>query len=176
MNALRTLLAAGLLISLALAGCAGAVPPSPSPTTPPPTDPPPTEVPGGLDSPSVGPGGGMNPIPGQPDLVVPMPGTINPQPVSIETLEAQIDGRRVVILATWTSGVQPCYQLDTVAVKQDGNAFTISMLEGSGQADAMCIEIAMQHATAIDLGELDPGDYTVEAQDGPATPLEITIS
>ena len=179
MHALRPALL--VVVSLLFVGCAGSAAPSPSIATPPATDPPPTAVPGGPDgdSPDSGVGSGANPGgpgAGQPDLVVPRPGTVNPQPVSIETLEAQIDGRTVVILATWTSGIEPCYQLDTVAVKQDGNAFTISMTEGSGQADVICIEIAKQHATAVDLGELEPGEYTVQAQEGPAAPISFSIS
>lgn len=115
--------------------------------------------------------------PDQPDLVVAKPGTTkDPHPVSIETLEQQIDGRKVVIIATWTSGTEPCYVLDTVAVKQDGNAFTIALTEGSADPNAMCIEIAMQHATGVDLGELPPGEYTVQAQEGTAKPISFTVS
>jgi hypothetical protein len=183
MNLVRSALVTVLLVS-ALAGCAGASAPGASPSGATPTNPPPTDVPGGNDGsvtpdPGVIGGGGVDPGgpgAGQPRVVVPRPGTINPQPVSIETLEAQIDGRRVVILATWWSGVEPCYQLDTVGVKQDGNAFTVALTEGSGQADVMCIEIAEQHATAIDLGELEPGTYTVEAQAGTAQPISFTVS
>jgi hypothetical protein len=183
MNAVRSALVVGLFASLAIAACSGSAA-SPSPSAVPPTDPPPTQVPGGRSADPSDPGaggggggGGTNPgMPGSvPPLSVPKPGTLNPHPVPIETLEAQIDGRRVVILATWWSGIEPCYQLDSVAVKQDGNAFTIQLIEGSGPADQMCIEIAMQHAAAIDLGELAPGDYTVAAQDGTAAAIAFTI-
>lgn len=184
MNAVRSTLAVGLILSLALAGCASSAAPSATPSSPP-TQPPPTAVPGGgSDGPSSaepgvigGGGGGIAPAPGQPRIVQPKPGTtVDPNPVSIETLEAQIDGRGVVILATWTSGVEPCYTLDTVTVDQAGNEFTISMTEGSADADAMCIEIAEQHATGVDLGELEPGDYRVVAKDGTAEPIEFTVS
>lgn len=181
MNAVRSSLAVGLVLSLALAGCASGAAPSATPSSQP-TQPPPTAVPNASDLPaSVDPGviggGGAGPGPGQPKLVQPKPGTtVNTHPVSIETLEAQIDGRRVVILATWTSGVEPCYVLDTVTVDQAGNEFTISMTEGSAEADVMCIEIAEQHATGVDLGELEPGDYRVVAKDGTAEPIEFTIS
>ena len=180
MHISRSALLVGLLTTVTLAGCAAGAAASPSPAAP--TDPPPTQVPGGRQSPDPGAIGGDGTLPGgpglgQPDLVVPKPGTtINAHPVSVETLEAQIDGRRVVVFATWWSGIAPCHVLDTVAVKQDGNAFTISLTEGAGDADAMCIDIAQQHATAIDLGELPAGDYTVEAQDGEAPPISFSIS
>jgi hypothetical protein len=181
MNAVRSALVVGLFLSLALAACGGAAA-TPSPSAPP-TDPPPTAVPGGPSGDPSDPGagggaggGGTNPgAPGGIQLSVPKPGTQNPHPVEIETLEEQIDGRHVVVFATWWSGVEPCYQLDSVNVKQDGNVFTIQLLEGSGPGDQMCIEIAQQHATAIDLGELAPGEYTVEAQDGAAEPITFTI-
>ncbi len=182
MNPLRTALATGLVLTVALAGCTSSAAPSASPSAAAPTDPPPTAVPGGPsgspDDGVIGGGGGSDPGPGgQPALAQPKPGTtIDPHPVSIETLEAQIDGRRVIVLATWTSGVEPCYVLDTVTVEQAGNEFTISMTEGSSEAGAMCIEIAQQHATGIDLGELEPGDYRVKAKDGGlAEPIEFTV-
>ena len=116
----------------------------------------------------------MEPNPGQPQLVIPKPGTLNPHPVAVERLEATVDGRNVTVVATWTSGVEPCNILDSVGVKQDGNELTINVTEGSANRDAMCIEIAVQKATLIELGELAPGDYTVAAQ--PGTPPRILFT
>lgn len=173
----------GLLLVTSLAACSSAAAPSasPAPATPAVTDPPPTQVPGGNpseapDGSNVGGGGGANPAPGEgPQFVVPKPGTKDPHPVSVETLEARVEGTKVTIVAGWWSGVEPCYQLDTVNVKRDGNGFTIALMEGNGDPDTMCIELAVQKATAIDLGDLEPGEYTVRAQDGTAEPIAFTV-
>jgi hypothetical protein len=39
----------------------------------------------------------------------------------------------------------------------------------------MCIEIALQKVTVVDLGELDPGEYTIRASEGPAPAVTITV-
>jgi hypothetical protein len=182
----RLALITGLLLATTLGACSAGAAPSPTPAAsttpqPSPTAAPPTQVPGGIgsDGPNtgIGGGGGVNPDPGQANFVVPRPGTRDPHPVSIQSLQAQVDGRRVIVIATWTSGVEPCYQLDTAAVKRDANSFTVALTEGHGGAeDVACIEIAMEKSTRIDLGELEPGDYTVSAQDSPAEPITFTIT
>lgn len=186
MTTLRSTLLVGLILATTLGGCAAAAAPSASPPAsqpptasldPTPTSAPPTQVPGGVDGGgNTGTSGGVvDPNPGGPTLVVPKPGTRDPRPVSVETLEAQVDGQRVTILATWWSGVEPCYTLDTVNLKRDGNDFTVALTEGHAGGDVACIEIAVQKATAIDLGELEPGDYTVTAQGSTAEPITFTV-
>jgi len=195
MTTLRPALIVCLLLATTLGACSAASAPSPSPaastapastsaapaSAPPPTAAPPTQVPGGaapsdpntgVVDPNPGAGGGA----GRSEQVVPKPGTLDPHPVSVETLDAQVDGRKVVIHATWWSGVEPCYTLDTVAVKRDGSEFTIALTEGNAKAGVACIEIAVQKSTAIDLGELQSGAYTVTAQDSTAAPITFTVA
>ena len=123
------------------------------------------------------PSGGGNLIdPGKPTLVLPRPGQLDPHPVSIEGLSARVEGRRVVVTATWWSGVEPCYVLDSVLVKRDDRTITVSVREGSSARDVACIEIAMHKVTVIDLGNLEPGTYTVVADKGDAQPVEVTVN
>jgi hypothetical protein len=133
----------------------------------------PDEPIGGSDDPN---GGGNVVDPGKPTLVLPRPGQLDPHPVSIEDLNARVEGRRVVVSATWWSGVEPCYVLDSVLVKRDGKAITVSVREGAGARDVACIEIAMHKVTVIDLGELEPGTYTIAADKGEAQPVEVTVN
>jgi len=167
-------------LSLILGACssagASAPPGSPSsaPSQIPSTQPLPSDPDGGVTSPpdpSLGDGGI-----GDGKLVVPRPGTINPRPVAVEKIEPAIDGRHVTVKLTWTSGVEPCYQLDSVLVSHDGNDIALTVVEGSGQADVMCIEIAQQKSTIVDLGELEPGEYTISATNSQIPPVTITVS
>jgi ABC-type transport system substrate-binding protein len=123
------------------------------------------------------PNGGGNVIdPGKPTFVLPKPGQLDPHPVSIEDLSARVEGHRVLVTATWWSGVEPCYVLDSAAVKIDGKTITVSVREGTGARDQPCIEIAVHKVTIIDLGELAPGTYTIAADKGEADPVEVTVN
>ena len=180
----RPILLLGLAALLTLAACAGGAastatssPPSASPSAP-------ASVPGGggsSDGPDTGVGAPVDPSPldpgaGQPALVIPKPGQLNPRPLPAETLEASVDGRRVLVKATWWSGVEPCYVLDSVDVKRSDNDIAITLIEGSSDLNAACIEIAMQKATIVDLGELEPGTYTISSPGGDAVPVTVTVS
>lgn len=127
-------------------------------------------------------GGIVDPTPvdpglGQAKLVIPRPGQLNPRPVGATRLEPAVNGRRVLVKVTWWSGVEPCNVLDSVTVERSGTDITIQLIEGSGDANAICIEIAQQKATIVDLGELDPGTYTISAGGkGDARPVTITVS
>jgi ABC-type transport system substrate-binding protein len=177
--ALRALLAV-LTVSILISACAGAaVPASPSA---PPSEAPPSSTPGqggGSSDPGGSPANPADPgvvQPGQPQFVVPKPGQKNVHPVSIEEMEARVEGRHAVLNARWWSGVEPCTVLDSVAWKRDGKTITISVREGSADGDAVCIDIAVYKATFIDLGQLDPGEYTVIAGEGNAAPISFTIA
>jgi hypothetical protein len=91
-------------------------------------------------------------------------------------MEVRVAGRHAVLNARWWSGIEPCNVLDSVAWKRDGTTISISVREGSGDGDLMCIDLAVYKATAIDLGELEPGEYTVIATDGDAAPITFTVS
>lgn len=94
----------------------------------------------------------------------------------MDGLSATVDGRRVHVTATWTSGVEPCYVLDTILVARDGSTFAITLREGHGPEDVACIEIAQMKATRVDLGELEPGTYTILDGAGGAAPIEVVVS
>jgi hypothetical protein len=174
-RAMKTLRAglAGFGLAFAVLGCsAGSVP---APSTPPASLPPDAPVAVDPGAGNVG-GGGAGIQPGQPTLVLPKPGQQNVHDVSIEELTARVAGRHVVLNARWWSGVEPCSVLDSVAVSRSGQTITVSVREGSGKGDVMCPDIAMLKVTPIDLGDLEPGDYTIAAQQGPAPAIVVTVS
>ena len=177
--ALPLAIVASLTLILAACSSAGASAPPGSPSSAPSGAP--LEQPGFSDpddsvtspsDPGLGGGGGI----GDGKVVVPRPGTINPRPVSVEKIEPSIDGRHVTVKLTWTSGVEPCYVLDSVIVSRDGNDIALTVVEGSGQQDVMCVEMAQQKSTIVDLGELEPGDYTISVTDSDIPPVTITVS
>jgi len=136
----------------------------------------------GQTDPSLPIGGAIDPIPvdpglGQAKLVIPRPGQLNPHPVGAASLEPAVTGRHVLVKVTWWSGVEPCNVLDSVLVARSGTDILIELVEGSGDANAICIEIAEQKATIVDLGELEPGTYTISAGGkGDAKPVTVTVS
>jgi len=156
--------------------------------------PPVTSDPGGADSsgstgggvpgdPGTGTGIGLpigpapvDPGAGQPAIVIPKPGRLNPHPVAPTALASSVDGRHVLVKVTWYGGVAPCSVLDSVTVARSANTIQLTVLEGADEADAICPEIAMLKATIVDLGELAPGTWTIRATDTDVAPIEVTIS
>jgi hypothetical protein len=124
---------------------------------------------------SPGSGAIVEPPPGG-DLVVPKPGQLDVKPIRADTLTATVDGRHVVLTIGWTSGVEPCYVLDSIVVDRDGHAITVTLREGHGPEEIMCIQIAQAHRTQVDLGELEPGAWTIADSQGGASPIEVVIS
>ena len=183
----RPLAIIGLLAVLTLGACASGAASTASPSPSPSADPSasaPGDLPSGGGS-SGGPGSGItnpvNPDPvdpgtGQAAIVVAKPGQLNPRPLPAAMLEASVDGRRVLVKATWWSGVEPCNVLDSVKVDRSGFDIAITLIEGTSDPNAACIEIAMQKATIVDLGELEPGTYTITSPGGDAAPLSVTVS
>ena len=176
------LLVLGLVAALLLSACSAATAPSASPSDAVAPTPGPSQGGGGgsdgdtgLSVPPGEPGAG-DPAPREPTLVVARPGQLDPHPVAVTLLEPSVEGRRVLVKASWYSGVEPCYVLDSVKVDQGGNEFVLTVIEGTGDPNAMCIEIAMYKATIVDLGELEPGEYTIRASDGEAPPITVTVS
>lgn len=187
----------GLLAVLLLGACSSAA--APSSTSPPiaasSSAPAPTSDPGrnsggsapgnpGQADPTAPIGGIVNPTPvdpglGQPKLVIPRPGQLNPRPVGAANLQPAVNGHHVLVKVTWWSGIEPCSVLDSVNVERSGTTITIHLIEGTGDASAICIDIAEQKATIVDLGELDPGIYTISnggKGDLLAAPVTITVS
>jgi hypothetical protein len=114
---------------------------------------------------------------GDANYVSPTQGLRDPHPVNVQLVRAVVgdDGKAIADLR-WYSGVAPCSQLDSVVIDQDDAAKTIrlTVLEGSGGGDVMCIEIAELHATAVDLGMLAAGTWTISAEgDAPAIKLDV---
>ena len=163
-----TLVLAWLLVACSSAGgAASAV--APSPAVPAPTSS--TDVPSSSDD-------GVGTI-GQPSgapFVVPKPGQLDVKPIKAEEITAAVDGRHVVLTIAWTSGVEPCYVLDSIVVDQGDHSFAITLREGHGPEDVMCIQIAERHQTQVDLGELEPGRYAITDAQGGAAPIGVTVS
>lgn len=187
-RAFRPLPIAALTAILTLAACSSAAGPSAPPSASPPAqDLPGSAAPGNADGSTGNPGTGIvNPDPGgagpvdpglgQAKLVVPKAGQLNPHPVSATNLQASVGGRRVLVKVSWYSGVEPCNVLDSVKVERNGTNIAITPIEGTGDANVACIELAVLKATIVDLGELAPGTYTITAPNSEATPIEITVA
>lgn len=170
MNDLRSgwRLGVGIMsLAIVLVACGSAA--SPPPTV---TDPPDAPVTAPPDS----GGGNGNVLP--PDgakVVVPRPGQLDVHPIPAEVITAKVDGRNVVVGLDWWSGVEPCSILDTVVVERQEMAFVITLREGRGPEDVACIMIAELHRTFVDLGDLEPGTYTVRDGTGGAADIEVVV-
>ncbi len=129
----------------------------------------------GTDRPvTTGPGGPAPVGPPQATIVTPKPGRLDVHPVGASTIEASVAARRVVVRLTWWSGVAPCSVLDSIDVARTGSAIVLTIREGADQRGVACIELAMLKGALVDLGELDPGTYTVSAG-GEAPPVQVVV-
>lgn len=142
---------------------------------------------GGGTDPGTGTGGGGifplppgpndNPLLGDATYLTPAPGLVNLRTVNVQLVRAVVNADGAVTAdLRWWSGVAPCSQLDRVEIVQDDGARTIRLkvIEGSGQGDMACIEIAQLSATAVDLGALASGAWTISAEgDAPAITLDV---
>ena len=106
---------------------------------------------------------------------MPRPGQLDVHPIPADTLAATVDGRRVVVTVTFTTGVEPCYVLDTVIVQRGDRSFAITLRQGRGIGIDVCIEIAVAKRTLIDLGDLEPGTYTITDATGGAAPITVVV-
>jgi hypothetical protein len=170
MNELRRhrRLGAGLLsLSLLLVACTstGAPPTSTPPASAPPDAPvtaPPSDGSGGTD-------------PGGAGLVVPKPGQLDVHDVQADAFEARVDGSTIILTITWTSGVEPCNVLDQVAVVKGAGSFAITLREGHGPEEVVCIAIAETHKTEVSIPTDGPGTYQITDATGGAAPIEVTV-
>jgi len=165
---------AGLvLLTLLLAACSAAA--APSSSAPPPDTSPDAPV---TAPPGDGSGGGTDPggIGGGGDLVVPKPGQLDVHDVSIDELQARVQGSSIFVTASWTSGVEPCNVLDQIVVTQGTGTYAITLREGHGPEDVVCIEIAMTKRTEFEIPNVKPGTYQITDSTGRAAPIEVTVS
>jgi hypothetical protein len=170
--------AVALVATLLIAACSsagGAGIPSPSPTAAPSAVPSPSLDPGSPVATEPGAGSGTIGGPGDEGLVVPKPGQLDVKPIRADELAATVDGHHVVLTITYTSGVEPCYVLDSIVVDQGDHAYAITLRQGHGPEEVMCIQIAKIFRTQVDLGELAPGTYTISDTQGGAPPIEVTV-
>lgn len=162
-----TLAVAVLALSLVTAACAGSgASTEPSPSANPPASAPATEPPANAFEP---------PLEGEPRIIVPKPGQRDVRAISAESLHAAVDGRSVSIAIDWWSGVEPCSILDSIVIEAGDGTFAVTLREGRGPEDVACIAIAEQHRAFVDLGELEPGTYTVSDATGAAAPIEVIV-
>ncbi len=177
-RALGLLLAVLSVAALAACSSAGASPAGSSPSQPPasvgPSEDPNSSVGIDLPAPSDDPAL-IDPV-GR--VVVPKPGQLDVRPIPAQTLSAAADGRSVTLTIDYTSGVEPCYILNSivVAVGADTKTFDITLREGHGPGDVVCIEIAESKRAIVELGELAPGTYTISDTTGGAAPITITVA
>jgi hypothetical protein len=192
---LRTF-AIGVLAVIVVTACGGAAAaPSQTPGPVATTRPTPTAVPGdpgnsggsGGSDPGTGNGGGIvfpnpgdpnqNPLFGEATYVKPVQGLVNLRTASVGLVRALVnaDGTATADLRWW-SGVAPCSALDHVEIVTDDAAKTIHLkvIEGSAAADVACIDIAQLTATAVDLGKLASGTWTISAE-GDAKPIPLDV-
>lgn len=81
----------------------------------------------------------------------------------------------MAVTVTFTSGVEPCSVLDTVLVQRGERSFAITLREGRGPGDNVCIMIAVVKRTMIDLGELEPGTYAITDTIGGAPAITVVV-
>jgi hypothetical protein len=171
-------LASTILTASTMAACAsGASPATPTPTVAPPVASPlasagPSHGPAG---PSTSPAGDLG-AGGNGELVIPKPGQLDVHPISADSFEARLDGRRVVVIVTYTSGVEPCSVLDSIVVQRGVGSFAVTLREGHAAGNQVCIMIAKVMKTKVDLGELDPGTYTISDATGGAAAIQVVVT
>jgi hypothetical protein len=180
----RVALAAIVIATVTLAACtAGAsvatsAPASAAPASAAPASAAPIETPApsatapsdsGVPGDDLGPGGSGA-------VVVPRPGQLDVHPIAADSFSARVDGRHVVLTITYTSGVEPCSILDTIIVQRGQGSFAITLREGHGPGNQVCIMIAKVMTTQVDLGDLDPGSYAITDATGRADPIQVIVS
>jgi hypothetical protein len=113
--------------------------------------------------------------PGAPRIVVPKPGQLDVRPIAAQSFSATIDGQHAVIAVDYTSGVEPCSVLDSIAVSRTPGGIEITLFEGHGPGNGVCIEIAESKRTLADLGDLESGTYQISDGTGSANPISVTV-
>jgi hypothetical protein len=116
-----------------------------------------------------------DPINVQPRITTPTAGLVDLHAVGAANLLATVDGRDVTVRVSWWSGVEPCNVLASVDVARDGSTITLTVREGDTGQLIACDDLALYKGTFVDLGQLDPGSYTIKAfGDAPAIQVVVT--
>ena len=172
-------LTVALALTVVLAACtSGGSAGSTEPSAGPPSGSPPVATiapPAGSDDPGADGPGNPGPVGGG-EFVVPKPGQLDVHPIAADSFAAQVDGRHVILTISYTSGVEPCSVLDTIVVQRGDTSFAITLRQGHGPGDQVCIMIAKVMKTQVDLGELDPGTYTITDTMHGADPIQVAVS
>ena len=138
---------------------------------------------GGIGGGVVGPGqtagpGGIDPETGlRPSIETPVPGQLQLTAANVWAMKPTIDGRHVTVLLEWWTGPAPCSVLDSITVTVADGIITMTPMEGADPStggQVACPAIAMLRGTIVDLGDLEPGTYTLVPH-GDLAPIEITI-
>jgi len=111
-------------------------------------------------------------------LVRPKPGQLDVHSIAADGLAARVDGRHVIVTITWWSGIEPCTVFDHVEVRRTGDSFALTLFEGHGPGNPICIEIAQRFRTEVDISKEDlaPGTYTITDGTGTAPAIEAVVS
>jgi hypothetical protein len=115
-------------------------------------------------------------VPGGDSLVLPKPGQLDVHPIAADGFTAEVNGHHVVLTIAYTSGVEPCSILDSIEVERGPGSFAITLREGHGPGEQVCIMIAKLMKTQIDLGDLDPGTYRISDAIGGAAAIRVVVS
>jgi hypothetical protein len=161
----------GLLAMALLAACAsGGATPSAAPTQPP-ADAPVTAPPSDGTGVNPDPDPGFGAIP-----ILPKPGqAIDVHPVVADTIAARVDGNKIVVTVTWTSGVEPCTILDSIVATKGDGTYTVTLNEGSNPQEIACIAIAEQHVTEFEIPDVAAGTWRIIDSGGVAPPVDVTV-
>lgn len=121
----------------------GSVPRGPTPTCVPALPEQPT-----AELPVCEPGSGPT---GEPAIVEPQPGAVDPKPLAWESAEAV--GDRSTLMVAFYSGVAPCTVLDRVEVAETGETVVVTLFSGTapGAQRKTCIAIAQYQAVEVEL-------------------------
>jgi hypothetical protein len=112
---------------------------------------------------------------GSPRVVTPKPGQLGVHPIAAERLAATVQDGRVVVEVTYATGVEPCYVLDSIHVQPGDHSFAITLRQGHGPGVAVCIQLAEIVRSLVDLGDLQPGAYTISDTQNGAAPISVTV-
>ncbi|MEW9527665.1 hypothetical protein [Microbispora sp. NPDC049125] len=122
-----------------------------SPAVVPASSQPPASAPASSKPPVSVPATSGPPVSAAPSPVTPVGNTMRTHKVPWISATPSAGGSKLDIV--WWSGVEPCAVLDRVEVDEGGKDVTVTVYEGQDRRspDAICIAIAIQKTTTVDL-------------------------